>query len=286
MSVIWIPNVSEGRDPGTLETLVEAVTSAGVRVLDVHIDPVHNRSVITATGEAEQLVLAAASLAGSAATAIDLQTQTGTHPRLGALDVSPFVPHDDDMRVAIDAARAAAHAIYDRTGIPVYLYGEAAEREETRELPDLRKGGLAALVRRAEAGLPPDVGSPRIDPGRGVVCVGARGPLIAFNVWIEAPVEVARAIARAIRGPAVRALGMDMGGGVAQVSMNLIDPARTGIDEVYGRVAAEAASAGAAIASTELVGLVSARFLPNPNAEAARLLREPGRSLESELAGS
>ena len=116
--------------------------------------------------------------------------------------------------------------------------------------------------------------------------MAARGPLIAFNIWIAGPVEVAKEIAQAVRGPSVRALGMEMTGGVSQVSMNLVDPRTVGIDEVFASVRELSARAGVEIASTEIVGLVPERFLPDPDAQAARLLREPGRSLESELAKS
>ena len=280
MTMIWIPNVSEGRSPEVIGALVEAVSSAGVRVLDVHSDGHHHRTVLTATGASHALVRAAANLADEAIRLIDLRAHEGEHPRLGALDVCPFVPHGSEMDEAVETARTAARAILDRTGLPVYLYGAASDRG--LELPEVRRGGLDALARRS-AELRPDLGPEGIDPARGVVCVGARGPLIAFNVWLDAPVEVARSIARALRGPAVRALGMKVGS-LTQVSMNLVDPALVGIEEVFESVENEAGPAGATVVGTEIVGLVPARFLPSPDAKAARLLREPGRSLESELA--
>ena len=280
MSVIWIPNVSEGRDPGVIGALVEAVAGEGVRVLDLHSDGHHHRSVITATGEREGLVRASASLAERASQLIDLRSHEGEHPRVGALDVCPFVPHGSGMDIAVEVAVTAARAINDRTGIPVYLYGEASERH--LQLPDIRRGGLKALAERIDE-LPPDHGGEPIDPARGVVCVGARGPLIAFNVWLDGGLDAARSIARAIRGPVVRALGMQIGS-QTQVSMNLVDPAQVGIDEVFDRIEIEARSSGASVSATEIVGLVPERFLPSPDAKAARLLREPGRSLESELA--
>jgi glutamate formiminotransferase len=283
MSIVWIPNVSEGRDPEVIDALVEAASPAGARVLDVHSDAAHHRTVITATAAPDVLVDAATALARRAAELVDLRTHEGSHPRVGALDVCPFVPHEGEMDDAVGVARNAARAIADRAGLPVYLYGAASERG--LELPDVRRGGLDALARRAAGELPPDMGRTAIDPARGVVCVGARGPLIAFNVWLDASLEAARTIARAIRGPAVRALGLQMDRH-AQVSMNLIDPGVAGIDEVFHRIQNEAGPLGARVSATEIVGLVPARFLPDPDAEAARLLREPGRSLESELAKS
>ena len=285
MTMIWVPNVSEGRDTAVTGALVEAVRSQGVSVLDVHSDALHHRSVITATGGSKALVDAAASLAETAADVIDLRAHEGRHPRMGALDVSPFVPHGTEMEAAVEVARASGRAIHERTGIPIYLYGEAATRARTRELPELRRGGLEELMRRAAGDLPPDLGS-AIDPRHGVVCVGARGPLIAFNVWLNAPLSIARAIARAIRGSAVRALGIEMSPTEAQVSVNLIDPGTVGIDRIFERISGEASIAGAAVTATEIVGLVPAHFMPDPDARAARLLREPGRSLESVLAKS
>lgn len=280
MTMIWIPNVSEGRDPSVINALVEAASPPGVRALDVHSDAHHHRTVITATGTSDVLVGAAASLAERAARLIDLRMHEGQHPRVGALDVCPFVPHEIEMQAAVDVARAAAGAIADRTGLPVYLYGAASERG--LELPDIRRGNLDGLAGRA-ANMPPDLGPPSIDPARGVVCVGARGPLIAINVWLDAPLEVTQAIARSIRGSAVRALGLQTGSHT-QVSMNLIDPSVVGIDDVLEHIENEAGPLGAKVLATEIVGLVPARFLPAPDAKAARLLREPGRSLESELA--
>lgn len=286
MSVIWIPNVSEGRDERVIGELVDAVSDEGVRVLDVHSDVSHNRSVITATGDDGPLVAGAVALAHRAKELIDLDQQRGTHPRVGVLDVCPFVPLDVTMSVAVQLARAGAERIAHEAEIPVYLYGEAARRPATRSLPDIRRGGLEALIQRADRDLPPDIGSREIDPRVGVVCVGARGPLIAFNVWLDAPLDTARRVAQIVRSASVRALGMQMASGETQVSMNLIDPETTGIDDVVEEIEGSLTDQEGRIVATEIVGLVPERFLPNPDAKAARLLREPGRSLESELAKS
>lgn len=286
--LVAVPNVSEGRDAATVAALASAVTGSGARVLDVHSDGVHNRSVITAAGGAGPLVAAMTALA-RAATAIDLTRHAGVHPRLGVLDVCPFVVDAEDPGPAVAGARAAGAAIAEEAGIPVYLYGYAATRPECAALPALRKGGLARLIERSETELPPDFGSTPIDPRRGVVCVGARGVLIAFNVWVRGGIEAVRRIAAGVReslGPlGVRTLGLDVGDGLAQVSMNLTDPARAGIDDAYREAAARAAEEGARIEATEIVGLPPERFMPDPGAEAARLLIEPGRSLERALAG-
>ena len=194
------------------------------------------------------------------------------------------------MTDAIEAALIAAPAIAEAAELPVYLYGAAAGRDETRELPALRRGGLEGLTARAAAGLAPDFGPGTIDPQHGVVCVGARGTLIAFNIWLRGSESVARKIAAGIRTtgggpPGVRALGVPMGAVTSQVTMNLTDPESTGIDAVFELVAGAADALGAEVTAAEIVGLVPERYMPDPDARAARLLMQPGRSLESALEG-
>ena len=289
MSVIAIPNVSEGNDADVIEACTQAVGRARASILDVHSDPVHGRSVLTVVGGTQELIDGMKALAVAAVAGIDLTSQAGVHPRLGVLDVCPFVAVGESARAqAVEVARRAAAAIADGAGLPVYLYGDAALREETRELPDLRKGGLEALGRRALSDLPPDHGPDVVDRAAGVVCVGARRVLIAFNVWLRGPAEIAKRVAASVRSSAggpggVRALGFDMGHGLSQVSMNLVDPERTGIEEVFEAVADLARVEGIEPIRSEIVGLVPERYLPAPDAKAARLLDPPGRSLESAL---
>jgi glutamate formiminotransferase / 5-formyltetrahydrofolate cyclo-ligase len=284
VTLVMIPNVSEGRSENRLRALAAAVRKQGARVLDVHSDPVHNRSVLTVTGDDADLVNASSALALEAS-AIDLTIHEGVHPRLGGLDVCPFVPHLDDMRRAIAAAHAAGHAIAANANLPVYFYGAAALRQAAAELPRLRQGGLERLIRRARDGFTPDVGPQEIDPARGVVCVGARGPLIAFNVWLRADSATARNIAAAVRSssggqPGIRALGLRIDDSLSQVSMNLVDPEVTGIDAAFEAVRAAAAERGYEVHATEIVGLVPKRYMPDPDAQAARLLVTPGRCLD------
>ena len=201
----------------------------------------------------------------------------------------PIVPHELSMELAVTTAHTLARSIGD-TGIPVFLYGAATRRPETRELPDLRRGGLSVLIERV-AELPPDEGPTTIDPRTGVVCVGARDVLIAFNVWLRAPVEAARAVAKEIRAsaggpPGLRALGLEIDDGpTSQVAMNLIDPRRTGIEDAFEAARGAATRLGIEVLATEIVGLVPERYIPDPDAQAARLLLAPGRSIESALAG-
>ena len=289
MTLLAIPNLSEGRRQNVMHAFRRALQERAGRVLDVHTDPAHNRSVITLSADADRLPGALAGLATAALQHIDLTHHRGVHPRLGTLDVCPIVPHGESMPAAVEVAREVGAAINSATGIPVYLYGAAASRDETRDLPGLRRGGLAELIRRAEGDLPPDIGSDRIDPARGVVCVGARDVLIAFNVWLRCDLSTAREIARRVRAahggpPAIRSLGLAIDEApTSQVSMNLIDPATTGIDRAFDAVAELAQLHSVEIAGSEIVGLVPERFMPDPDGQAARMLIAPGRSLESAL---
>ena len=287
MGLIAVPNISEGRNVALIEHFAGEMASGGARVLDTHSDALHNRSVFTVAGHDERLIEAAVTLASNCLT-IDLTAQQGLHPRLGGLDVCPFVPLGSDLEPAIEVALSAAKDIARGTGLPVFLYEAAAAREETRSLPSLRRGGLEGLARRVAAGLTPDFGPAEIDPRRGVVCVGARRPLLAFNMILRSGASEASRIANAIRTsgggpPGIRALGWGLEPGRAQVSMNLTDPQQTGIDAAFEVVAQEAQRIGVEVIGTEIVGLPPERFMPDPQKEAARLLIRPGRSLENAL---
>lgn len=290
MRFVAVPNVSEGRDAHLIADLVHACEPA--RVLDVHSDADHNRTVLTLVADDSDLVTAIGRLA-VASLAIDMAAHRGVHPCLGGLDVCPIVPIDEPtprlLAQAAAVARCSAARIAEEAGVPVYLYEAAATRGDTRSLPRLRAGGLQGAIERGLAGLRPDFGPRAIEAHHGVTCVGARGPLIAFNVMLDSPVEDARAIAGEIRSsaggpPGIRALGVWLESrGCAQVSMNLVAPNETGVDRAFDAVASAAARRSAAIVSTELVGLPPKRFMPDPQSKAARLLIGPGRSLEQAL---
>jgi len=256
-----VPNVSEGRDAAVIAT-VERAFGRGASVLDVHADPDHHRAVFTLVGDSA--LLADALLAGiSAAVAlIDLRTHGGVHPRVGAVDVVPLVPFPaDDMELAQVTARRVADRIGEELGLPVFLYGEIGVG---RRPAYFRRGGLEELRRRVEIGeLVPDAGPRRIDPRSGAVLVGARRPLVAYNVDLETDdVGVARAIAAVVREtgggmPGVQAIGLYLpSSGRVQVSMNIVDIERAPLHEVVARVRAEAASRRVAVGEGELVGLV------------------------------
>ena len=287
MTLIAVPNVSEGRDLERLDRLRAVISASGARALNVHTDEAHNRSVLTVTAAPQELRAAMVSLA-SAASEIDLRRHTGVHPRLGGLDVCPFVAIEGDPGEAVDVARQTARGVAETIGLPVYLYGDAALREGGLTLPEIRSGGLPALERRAQDDLPPDYGPRRVDPARGVICVGARAPLVAFNVSLRCPLPPAEAIAREVRtaggGPrGIRALAWEIAEGSSQVSMNLTEPDGTSVDLAFDLVDRAAAQRGIEVAATELVGLPLNRHLPDPQKRAARLLIKPGRSLESAL---
>lgn len=286
MSLVVIPNVSEGRRPEIIRGLQARIEQSGAKVLDTHSDELHNRTVFTVAADSPTLLDAMRSLAAAATAAIDLESHVGKHPRIGALDVCPFVPVDAGLQEAVDLAREAGARI-GALGIPVYLYGAASEKAPV-ELPDLRRGGLDGLIDRAERGTPPDLGPQIIDRRTGVVCVGARNPLIAFNVWLDGAADAARTIAskvRAVHGglSGVRALGLDMGDDRAQVSMNLTDPQATSMEQALVAIEHLAGPLGVRVQATEIIGLPPQRFMPPPDARVTRLLMRPGHSLESRL---
>jgi glutamate formiminotransferase len=257
-----VPNFSEGRERDRISRIVAAVRSVeGVRVLGLHSDPDHNRSVLTFAGEEEAVLEAAFALADACAREIDLTSQTGEHPRMGSLDVLPFVPLEGaTLEDAARLARRAGERI-EPLGFLVYLYEAAATASHRRNLADVRRGGYQGLAARLEDPLwQPDYGPRDLDPHKGAVAVGARPFLVAFNVYLDTnDLEVARAIAREVRErdgglPGVKALGLKVGGR-AQVSMNLTDLERTSMPVALEAVREAAVEHGVSVESTELVGL-------------------------------
>jgi glutamate formiminotransferase / 5-formyltetrahydrofolate cyclo-ligase len=257
-----VPNFSEGRDDDRIARIVAAVRPVeGIRILGLHSDPDHNRSVLTFAGEETAVLEAAVVLAEACAREIDLTSQTGEHPRMGSLDVLPFVPLE---RATLDDATRLARQVAERLGaigFLVYLYEAAATSPHRRNLADVRRGGYDGLAARLEDPLwQPDYGPRELDPRKGAVAVGARPFLVAFNAYLDTDdVEVARAIARKVRErdgglPGVKALGLEVGGR-AQVSMNLTDLQKTSMPVALEAVREAALEHGASVESTELVGL-------------------------------
>lgn len=270
-----VPNFSEGRDPAVLEELA-SVLGAGTKLLDVHSDADHHRSVFTLVGEEEPLLDALVAGVRRASELIDLRLHAGVHPRVGVADVVPVVPLvPEDMPRARSAALELARRIGDEVGLPVFLYGELAPG---RGPAFYRRGGLEALRRRVTAGeLVPSFGPSEVGGRAGAVLVGARAPLVAFNVNLRGTLEAAREVARVIRErdgglPGVRALGLELpGAGVVQVSMNVEDPEATPLHELVARIEREAAARGAEVLGSELVGLVPAHVVAAAAGAALRL---------------
>jgi glutamate formiminotransferase len=255
-----VPNFSEGRDPGTIDAIGAALDSHA-RLLDVHADADHNRSVFTLVGAEQELVEALVAAVGIARERIDLRSHKGAHPRIGAADVVPIVPL---VPTDFERARRAAETVGARLGelgLPVFLYAPPE-----RGPAFYRRGGTEELQRRLDAGeLRPDYGPAQLDPAAGAVIVGARRPLIAFNVNLRGGLEAAREVAALAREhdgggfPGVRALGIDLPrAGLVQVSMNVEDWEAAALHEIVAFVGREAMTRGAEIVGSELVGLMPA----------------------------
>lgn len=262
-----IPNFSEGRDAQKVDLISSAVESVeGVVVLDRTMDPDHNRSVITFAGDPAGVIEAAVRAAATAVELIDLNRHIGEHPRMGALDVLPFVPIKNvTMDECVDLARKAGRRIAEELGIPVYLYEKAATRADRVDLANVRRGEFEAIREEIifHPDRKPDFGPRQIHPTAGAMAVGARNPLIAYNINLATEdVTIARKIAKAVRGSSgglqyVKALGMKMTDRrLAQVSLNLVNYEATPIFRVFDLVKREAERYGVAVASSEIVGLV------------------------------
>ncbi len=245
-----VVNVSEGRDDAVLGRLA---TAAAPALLDLHRDPDHHRSVLTLAGPADALTTAVRSLAAASVACLDLRDHAGAHPRLGVLDVVPFVPYAPGRGIPEDLARAVtlrdafARWLGAELGVPTFLYGPLPGGR-SRSLPDVRRRAFAA------GGMVPDFGPGQADPRTGATAVGARRVLVAYNVWVSSP-EVARRVAPLVRRPEVRALGLAVGDR-AQVSCNLLEPERYGPAALHDAVAAAVRKAGGEPEGGELVGLL------------------------------
>ena len=261
--LLAVPNFSEGRDGERIEAISTAFAT-GAALLDTHSDPVHNRTVLTLSGPSDSLAGALANGARACAEAIDMRRQEGAHPCIGALDVCPVVwLADDDREAAREEALAAARGIAAEAGVPVFLDGELASHQSHRERSFFRAGGLVELRRRLGSGeLRPDFGPAELHPSAGATLVTARAPLAAFNVELEgAEIETAREVAGRLREsggglPGVRAIGIDLGDGRTQVSINVHDPITVPLAQVAERVRELAADKDARAVAAEIVGLI------------------------------
>ena len=285
-----VPNVSEGRRGDVVDALAAAVGGVpGATLLDRSSDPAHNRSVFTLVGDAAALKNALLELYAAALACIDLRAHSGVHPRIGAVDVTPFVPLEAaGMPACIALATELGEAVARRFDLPVYLYERAARAPDRQRLESIRRGGfdnLAAKMMRPE--WRPDFGPAAPHPTGGATAIGARRLLVAFNVNLDTgDLDVARRIARAVRTSdggldAVKAIGVRTASPqVVQVSMNLVDFERTPLHEAFEAVRQEAAGHGVEVRDSEIVGLApAAALLP----AAARALRLGGFTLRQVL---
>ena len=281
-----VPNVSEGRSVERVSELSRAFSSPpDIWLLDVHSDPAHHRSVLTAVARPSAIVEAALRLTESAVERIDLTRHRGEHPRMGAVDVLPLIPLEGVAREeAVRLARSTAETLAATFEVPVFLYGEAALRPEHRELRKLRRGGFEGLsARMASSELVPDFGPRRPHPTAGATAVGVRDFLVAFNVELQTTDRgLARSIARHVRFssgglPEVQALGFELHDrGRVQVSMNLTDFRITAIDDAFGLVCREARRLGVEIVRSEIVGLLPRAAALAGMTERLKLDRPPG----------
>lgn len=277
-----VPNFSEGRNPETVRLIAESIAAVeSACVLDTHIDPDHNRSVITFVAKPERVVEAAVNAVRRASELIDMRSHEGEHPRLGATDVLPFVPvRGVNMDQCVALAHEAGEVIARELSIPVYYYEKAALRSNRVNLEDVRRGALELLREQITTNpeRAPDAGLPQVHETAGAIAVGARSFLIAFNVILRsADTAIARQIAKKIRArngglPFVKALGFRLHTReLAQVSMNLVNYEVTGMTEAYDAVRREAEALGVEIQGAEIVGLVPRNALDREAAYFSKL---------------
>ena len=276
-----VPNISEGRRSDVVAGIVDAVRRVqGARLLDSSSDASHNRSVITLAGDAAPLRAAVLAMFEAALASIDLRTHTGEHPRLGAVDVVPFVPIDGvTMEECVALAKDTAQAVAERFGIPVFLYEEASANPLRKNLEDIRRGEFEGLATKmAGHEWAPDYGPSSPHPTAGATVIGARMPLIAYNVNLATDrIDVAKKIAAAVRFSSggfrfVKAMGVTLADrGIVQVSMNLTNYEKTPIHRVFEAVKREAERYGVNVLESEIVGLVPAAALVDAAGAALQL---------------
>jgi glutamate formiminotransferase len=277
-----VPNVSEGRRIDVIAAIGDAIAIPGIRVLDRSSDPSHNRSVYTFAGEPDAIRDAVLRLFTVAIDAIDLRTHDGIHPRMGAVDVVPFVPlRNATIEECVALAKDTAALVAERCRVPVFLYEDAAATDERRSLANIRRGGVDGVARRMQqAAWRPDFGPSQPHPTAGATAIGARPILIAYNVNLASNrLGVAKRIASSIRAsngglPHVKALGMQLDHGIVQVSMNLTNYKETSMAAAFDAIVREAATDGVRVLESEIVGLVPADALPNDPARRLKLRAE------------
>ncbi len=284
-----VPNFSEGQDLGWIQELVQVIAGEGVEVIDWTADGDHHRSVVTYIGDPESVEAASIAAARFASEGIDLRTHEGLHPRIGALDVLPFVPvHDLTMDSAVESARRVGSRLAAE-GVPVYFYGEARTPSRSdRSLAAIRRGGFEALRGGFPPGREPDLTAPqwpgRPHPTAGATCVGARRVLLAWNVFVEGmSLEALGAVATGLRESGggfrhLRVLALELpGSGRLQISMNLEDPEATSPYDVFDAIEQRVESRGGQVIETEVIGMIPDPLVLPATGDRFRLL-DPGES--------
>jgi glutamate formiminotransferase / formiminotetrahydrofolate cyclodeaminase len=291
-----VPNFSEGRDQATIQTLIEVVAStAGVALLDHSADVDHHRLVLTFCGTPEAVFDAALHAIQTATDRIDLRSHTGVHPRIGATDVVPFIPiKGTTIQDCVRLAKQLGERVGRELEIPVFLYERAAVHPDHVSLETVRRGGLEGLAFRmaSDPDWTPDFGPPRLHESAGAIVIGARPPLIAYNVNLHSQnLQIARSIAKTVRQstgglPHVKAIGVELASrGMVQVSMNLTDYQRTPVQSAFQAVRTEAEKHGIAVAGSELIGLIPQAALEHTAVASLALERfDPSQILERRIA--
>lgn len=291
-----VPNFSEGRRKEVIARLGAAVRGVpGIRLLDVQSDPDHNRSVLTFLGPPEPLLAAALAATRVATETIDMEQHTGSHPRIGATDVVPFVPvAGATLDQCVQLARRFGELVASELQIPIYLYGAAAQNDQRVLLANIRRGQYEGLKSEIEqSSRRPDFGEARLHPTAGATAVGARPPMAAYNVYLSGvELAVAKRIARAVRErdgglPGVQAIGLDVAGTEqVQVSMNLLDTDKTSLWRAYREVRQLAEAAGGTVVRSEVIGLVTLSAVTGSLSEAIGCRELDARQvLEAHLLG-
>ncbi len=285
-----VPNFSEGRDLKKIEKIVEPFRGQeGVKLLDYQNDEDHNRAVVTVVGEPEALKAAVMESMGVAIELIDMNTHQGQHPRMGAIDVVPFIPVKNiSMGEAVEISKAAAKEAATRHGLPIFLYEQSASRPERQNLAAIRKGQFEAMAEKlGQPEWTPDYGPRQIHPTAGVTAMGARMPLVAYNVNLDTSrLEIADAIAKKVRHISgglryCKGIGIELKDrGIVQVSMNMTDYTKTALYRVLELIRIEARRYGVSVVGSEVIGLVPMEALVDT---AAYYLGLEGFSMEQVL---
>jgi glutamate formiminotransferase len=276
-----VPNFSEGRDPQKVEKIVEPFRAQkGVKLLDYQTDENHNRMVVTVVGEPAALKTAVIEAMGRAIDVIDMRTHQGQHPRMGATDVVPFIPIKNiSMEAAAEFSKDVANAVANKYSLPIFLYEKSASRPDRQNLANIRKGqfeGMADKIKLPE--WKPDCGPQKIHPSAGVTAMGARMPLVAYNVNLDSNnIEIANEIAKRVRHISgglryCKGIGIELKDrGVVQVSMNMTDYTKTALYRAFELIKVEARRYGVNVIGSEIVGLVPMEALMDTAAYYLRL---------------